>query len=155
MPSWNELSDATKAYYVIGTVAVLFAIYWLYKLYSTESMWTGKREGFNGSAPSVILFTIGTGDCSTCSRSRQESCAICQFRRLRSSYGQIKVMHVPDVSTYQSMNVHIDDMLRTGGPLVAYLPEGLANKNLVRVYNGPLTTIAMENWIKSLPFARV
>jgi len=128
-------------------IIVLLVIYIVFKPFGT-------KEGFNGSAPSVVLFTKGTGGCSTCVAGRQSDCAICQFRRLASYYGSIKVMHVPDVGLYAEISTHIDDMLNKGGPLLVFLPEGLANKNFVKVYNGPLTTIDMENWIKSLPFAQ-
>jgi hypothetical protein len=133
----------------VACVVILIVIYYVWSIGVFKT-----TEGFHGSAPSVVLFTKGTGGCSTCSRERQMDCSICQFKRLASYYGNIKIMHVPDVSMYADISLHVDGMLNAGGPLIVFLPEGLNNMNLVKVYKGPMNTIAMEDWIKSLPFSR-
>lgn len=142
-----DCNSSNTMMWVMG-IALILVIYWVYAGSAKST------EGFHGSAPSVVLFTKGTGGCSTCTRERQSDCAICQFRRLKTYYGSIKVMHVPDVGLYSEISTYIDSMINKGGPLIVFLPEGLANKNLVKVYKGPMTTVAIEDWINSLPFSR-
>ncbi len=128
--------------HILIAIIIILVIIYLYKNKSTS-------EGL-ASQPAVILFTrstsfnslacaVGNGD--------NDACASYVFARLPRWYGPIQLYQISDVEMNQDIPV---GMLQKF-PTIAYLPEGPGNFNLVRVYDGPMTTMAIDAWIKTLP----
>lgn len=139
---FSNLETMSPLHLTILVVLIIVALYYFWAVVL--------KEGFaasDGSQPSVILFTRGPSECRSCSNTNPNACAICQFNRLAKWYGRINVYHIPDLEHYSDIPVN----MITKFPTIAFMPEGLANYNLVRIYKGPFNTMEIERWIKSLP----
>lgn len=134
---------------IIVAIIVVIIIFIVYK-----NGLLSKSEGF-ASQPAVVLFTKSTQNnhlaCGGPDAGQNDACATYQFGRLSRWYGSINVYQVSDAELNQDIPV---GMIKRY-PTIAYLPEGPGNFNLVRVYQGPMNTMAIEQWIKTLPAAAV
>lgn len=137
----TNFSSWTSTHIAAAIVIVLLVIYFIFP--KAKEMFTSSA----GTIPSVILFTRGPAECASCTRGDPNACVTCQFNRLAKWYGRINVYHVPNVE----LNSDIPVNMITKFPTVAFMPEGLSNYNLVRVYRGPMKAMDIEHWIKSLP----
>lgn len=142
MSSFEIKNDEQKIYIgIFVAVLILLLGYW----------YMNKTSETFASQPAVVLFTRSTEKSSNCSGDgRSDACASYIFSRLRRWYGSIQLYQISDID--QNADIPVGMIQQT--PTIAYLPEGPGNFNLVRIYTGPITTDALEKWVKSLPAAQ-